>query len=452
MERVVPAPPSKSYTHRALICAALADGASTLIRPLDADDTRATAGGLVALGADITFGDGEWTVSGTGGKITPREESIDCSESGTTMRLLTGVAALSPEPIVLTGAPRLCERPIGELLNVLSQLGANARSLNACDSNCPPVEVYGGLRGGEVTVRGEISSQIISALLLAAPLGKSEARIRVEGSVVSAPYVALTADVMAAYGVRVTVSGGESCRVNDISVWMNEGFPGERVFHVRVDGGYKGYRCDIESDYSQAAYFALAGSLTNHEVTVGKLNDRSMQGDHQFLDVLARMGSLLKWKGTELHVRRGSLVGLGKIGMCNCPDIVPPLAVAAAFAKGETVITDVAHLEAKESPRITVLVNALKAMGIDAERIVECGQVTGLNIVGGEPKPTLIRTHRDHRIAMSFGCAKLVVPELELDDYSCVRKSYPGFWRDLNTATCEKHAWLRELSAKFTGS
>lgn len=394
-------PGSKSYTHRALVAASLAVGDSLLTNPLRSEDTELTARALAQLGAGIDWQGAAVRVRGVGGRWLPVSEPLHLGNSGTSMRFLTALAALRPGPYVLTGAPRLCQRPMDELLQALGQLGVSAISQKG--DGCPPVVVQGGLRGGWAVLSGGISSQYLSALLFISPLAPEGVEIEVTGELVSRPYVDLTLEVMGAFGVS----------------YYRRGYS-----YFRVTGGqrYLPREYAIEADASSASYFWAAAAVTGGRVTIANLKPDSCQGDAAFPEVLARMGCVVAGTGAGLAVRGGPLSGI-QVDMSALPDLVPTLAVVAAFAQGETILTGVGHLRHKESDRLAAVAAELRKMGIAARETPD-----GLIIPGGEPHAALIDPHQDHRLAMSFAVAGLKVPGVVIDDPGCVAKSFPDFW------------------------
>jgi 3-phosphoshikimate 1-carboxyvinyltransferase len=402
VEAVLTLPGSKSYTHRALIAAALAPGESILANALKAEDTELTARALANLGAELDWQGHTVRVQGTGGRLAPMSKPLYLGNSGTSMRFLTAVAALGPGTYRLTGTPRLCERPMGELLEALKDLGVQATSEKG--NNCPPIIVPGGaFVGGKTSLSGAVSSQYLSALLLVGPLTSRGVEIDITGELVSRPYVDITLSVLTAFGVsysqeayqRFVIPGGQS---------------------------YQSRHYDIEADASSASYFWAAAALTGGRVTIANLDLESVQGDIDFLSVLARMGCHLTSSPEGLTVEGGPLRGI-HMNMSAMPDLVPTLGVLAAFAEGETVVSGVAHLRHKESNRLAAVVTELRKMGVTAEETPD-----GLRIVGGTPQGTVIETYRDHRLAMSFAVAGLKAAGVVIRDPDCVAKSFPDFW------------------------
>jgi 3-phosphoshikimate 1-carboxyvinyltransferase len=398
-------PGSKSFTHRALIAAALAEGESRLTNALKAEDTELTAQALGRLGAGIEWQGATVRVMGSGGRLKPVAEPLHLGNSGTSMRFLTALAALGTGQYVLTGSPRLCERPMGELLEALQQLGVKAVSQRG--DGCPPVVVQGGLAGGRASLSGAVSSQYLSALLFIGPLAPRGVEIEVTGELVSRPYVNMTLEVLAGFGIS----------------HYREGY---RYFRVPGGQEYAPQDYAIEGDASSASYFWAAAALTGGRVTITNLSLESCQGDIDFLSVLARLGCRIDSSPTGLTVAGGPLQGI-QVNMANMPDLVPTLAVLAAFARGDTVITGAAHLRHKESDRLAAVAAELGKMGIEVQETED-----GLIIHGGQPRGAEIETYQDHRIAMAFAVAGLRVPGVVIKDPGCVAKSFPDFWEFLD--------------------
>ncbi len=393
-------PGSKSFTHRMLICAALAKGISIVENGLVSEDTFLTMKGLNQLGAGISHAGNQFSVTGTGGELTPCSDPINLNNSGTSMRLLAAVAALGSGSYTLTGSRRMQERPIMDLAETLSSLGIKTSTT----SGCPPIIVEGAsIAGGKASVNCGISSQYLSALMLIGPYTENGLEIEVTEGPVSKPYIDMTVSVMETMGVTVIREG-----YNWFSV------PGNRQYNAG--------RYIVESDASGAGYFWAAAAITGATITVEDTSTISLQGDSRFALVLQSMGCSLDESGNGITISGGDLKGI-TVDMGSMPDMVPTLAVVAAFAHGETKIENVAHLKAKESDRLTSVVAELNKMGVDAQ----CDDA-GMTIQGGKPKGAVIDTYNDHRIAMSFAVAGLVTPGVVINNPSCVEKSFPGFW------------------------
>ena len=401
IEAVLTLPGSKSYTHRALMAAALAAGESVLTNALKAEDTELTAQALAQLGAGIEWQGTRIRVQGRNGRWLPAAEPFYLGNSGTSMRFLTALVALGEGEYLLTGTDRLCQRPLGELLTALSEIGV--RAVSEKGDGCPPVRVTGGLTGGKARLSGAISSQYLSALLFIGPLAPKGLEIEVTGELVSRPYVDLTLEVLEDFGVS----------------YYREGY---RVFQLPGGQCYLPQEYQIEADASSASYFWAAAALTGGRVTITNLSLTSSQGDAAFPRVLAQMGCAVESTEAGLTVRGGTLQGI-EVDMATMPDLVPTLAVLAAFAQGETVISGVAHLRHKESDRLQAMATELAKMGLEVRETED-----GLVIRGGQPHGAVIDTYNDHRIAMSFAVAGLKAAGVVINDPECVAKSFPEFW------------------------
>jgi len=395
------APPSKSVTHRALVAAALAPGDSEIVRPLDARDTRATLCGLEALGISVSERAGCWTVGGRGGCITGRAH-LDLAESGTSLRLLTAVAALGAAASRIDGAPRLRERPLDELLTALRTLGAGVLGDRL------PIEVGGTpFQGGDIHVDGSRSSQFVSALMLIGPRLPGGLRIHMEPPAVSLPYVELTRAVMQRFGVETTSP--------------------EPLAWSIPEGHYRPTSFTVDGDHSSASYFMAAPLLAGGSVRLERIDPRSAQADAAFPRILERLGARVHRGETWIEIRSGGGVPAFDLSMGHIPDLVPTMAVLGLFSDGPSVIRDIAHLRLKESDRMEQLALNLRRLGRPVE-IRENRLIFGEP--AAEPATMQIETAGDHRIAMAFALAALRIKDLSLDDADCVAKSNPGFWAD----------------------
>ncbi len=403
IDAAVLVPGSKSYTHRTAIAAALSDGKCQIFNYLKSKDTSYTLGALEQFGVIIEHHQDKIVVQGRAGRLDPGRKSIYLGNSGTSMRLLAAIAALGDGPYRLSGTDRMHERPIGELLCALQQIGASALSVN--NDNCPPVEIRGGSRISETRVEIDCSqsSQYLSGLLLMAPCTRNGLHIHVTRGPVSRPYVDMTLDIMSGFGIEY-----------------------DRQGHTRfeVPGGqsYAAKTCRVEPDCSQAGYFWAAAAITGGRVKVTGIDRNTRQGDIGFVDILEKMGCGVSVESDGITVTGGKLSAVDA-DMGDMPDMVPTLAVTAAFAGGTTRIRNVAHLRAKESDRLAAVSNELGKMGVDA-RVTQDGLViTGPPLSGAQ-----IATYDDHRIAMSFAVAGLAVPGIVIANPECVEKSFPAFW------------------------
>jgi len=404
-DAVLTIPGSKSYSHRACIIAGLAEGESIIENFLRCEDTAHTLEGLKEMGIRLSDRGDALFIQGCGGRLSGGTKEIFIGHSGTSMRFLTALAALRRGTTLLDGSERMRKRPLAGLLEGLEGLGARAYSREV--KGHPPVVVESrGLTGGTVRIEGKESSQFLSAILMIAPYARSDVRIEVIGPLASRPYVEITKNVMAQFGVEVWEEGGS-------------------VFGVRAGQRYVGRRYSIEGDASNASYFFAAAAITGGRVRVENVSPLSLQGDWGFLEILQAMGCEVTRGDHYAEVRGGSLRGL-EIDMNRMPDLVPTLAVTAIFARGKTVMRNIGHLRGKESDRIGDLAEEIRKMGISVE--------TGpdwLSIQGGKAHGTEIDPHGDHRLAMALAIAGLKIRGIRIANEACVAKSFPGFWETL---------------------
>lgn len=406
-DTLVAVPGSKSYTHRVLIAAALASGESLILNALRSEDTSLTMAALRQMGIAIADRADGLAVQGLGGRLGPSDKPIYLGNSGTSMRLLIPIAALGQGDYLLTGTPRMQERPVQALLDALGQIGVAARSVNG--NGCPPLVVTGStIEGGRLAIDCSLSSQFLSALLLMAPLSRRGLDIEVSRGPVSKPYVDLTVDILQRFGVSVTRSGYDRFEV-----------PGNQTYRAGTHA--------VEPDVSNASYFWAAGAITGRSISVRGIPRDSLQGDMQLLPLLEQMGCRIARDAEGITVTGGPLKGI-EADMGDLPDMVPTLAVVAAFARGTSRIRNVAHLKAKECDRLAAVIKELGAMGIAAR-----GTGEDLIIEGGRPKAAEIETYNDHRIAMSFAVAGLRAPGTRIRNPGCVEKSFPNFWETYET-------------------
>lgn len=405
VDGVVTLPGSKSITNRALVCAALAGGTSTLEGVLLADDTEAMIDCLTRLGARVGGGVDALEVSGTDGRLEHGPVSLDARLSGTTSRFVAPVLLLGEGAYVLDGAESLRRRPMGPVIEALEGLGAVVEA-----SEGPghlPVVVRAGPRshrGGRVEITGDVSSQFASGLLLAGPSFAGGLDLRLVGPVVSRPYLDLTVAVMQAFGARVTQ-------------------PDERTFAVEGSGyrSVAGYR--IEPDASAASYAFAAAAITDGRVRIEGLGRRSLQGDLAFAGVLGQMGAEVTQGAGWTEVRgTGSLHGI-TIDMSDVSDTAQTLAVVAVFADSPTEVTGIGFIRRKETDRLHAVVTELRRCGIDATETDD-----GFRITPGPARPAVVQTYDDHRMAMSFALIGLRVPGISIADPGCVAKTFPDYW------------------------
>lgn len=398
----VRAPPSKSYTHRAIVLAALSRGDSMLRRPLLSGDTLATLRGMEQFGAIVRREGDDLMIRG--GRLRAPSGPIDCGNSGTTLRLLTGIASLLKSDVVLTGDESLRTRPMKPLLAALNEMGVRVAS--ASREGLPPITIRGPNNGRWTHIRGDVSSQFISSLLISSALKELDTEIVITTPLTSRPYVEITREMMARHDVT--------------SAETKNGY--------RVLGGqtYRPRDHTIPGDYSSASFPLVAGALTG-KVTVAGLDPDDRQGDRAVLDVLKRFGALVSVKGDEATVERGALKGI-EVDVGSMPDSFPVLAVLATQASGSTVLRNAKHLRFKESDRIATTVSFLTQMGADVEEREDGCVVRGPTRLRGRS----IDPSGDHRILMAAAVAGLVADgRTTISDSDAYKVSYPGFVRDM---------------------
>lgn len=407
IQTTVEVPGSKSLTQRALIAAALADGDSTLIGPLTSEDTEYTSAALRAMGIGVEHHGNRWLVHGQGGRIATPEAPIYLGNNGTATRFLTSVAALGHGSFVITGDQRMAERPIAPLMQALTGWGVAIRSIH--DTGCPPIAIEAkGLTGGATVLPEGKSSQYLSSLLLVAPYAANPATLTVQGEVLSKPYVHMTLAVMRAFGVTATANAA----LNRFTL---------------PPGRYRAQEYHVEGDASSASYFWAAAAVTGGSVAVANVPSPSLQGDAVLAEILGRMGCRVETTAHGITVSGTKELAGIEVDMGDCPDVVPTLAVVASFATGRTVIKNIAHLRIKECDRLHVMASELAKLGVRTEEGADTLTIEGQ----GRSAPyhgATIDTYNDHRIAMSFAVAGLMVPGVRVEGERCVVKSFPDFW------------------------
>ena len=401
---VVRPPGSKSITNRALICAAAADGESRLLRALRSEDTQMMIEGLNQLGVSVSWQGDDLVVRGGTDSVPRQSIDVFVGNSGTTIRFLSALAAAIGGSYKFDGIQRMRLRPIEDLADAFRQLGVRA----SCNSTgCPPLElVSSGFSGNQCSVRGNLSSQYLSGLLMASVASGEAVQITVEGELVSKPYVDITLDVMKAFGAAP----------------LNKGY---HSFEISKDSKYLATEYAIEPDASAASYFFAVAAVTGGRVTVSGLSADAMQGDIAFCNCLADMGCTVIYDKDAITVIGGSLNGID-VDMNAISDTVPTLAVVALFASGPTNISNVEHVRHKETDRISDLSRELVKLGATVDE-----RQDGLTINPGELRAASIETYNDHRIAMSFAVAGLMISGVVINDPGCCEKTYPEFFLDL---------------------
>jgi 3-phosphoshikimate 1-carboxyvinyltransferase len=392
------APPSKSYTHRAILITSLGPGGKVL-RPLLSADTKATVSACEAFGARIAVQE-EIGIEGVSGRPETPENVIDVLNSGTTLRFCSAVAGLT-QGAVLTGDASIRSRPNGPLLQALNQLGARAFSIRG--NECAPLVVQGKIRGGRANLSGKVSSQFLSALLIASPLADGDTRIIIEGELKSRPYAEITLDMLGDAGVEVEASA------EDFFI------PGRQSF------GLQSYT--IPGDFSSSSYPLAGAAVTGSQLTVRGLLP-SRQGDQAILGILERMGAMVSWDRSsgDVRIKGGDLRGI-EVDASLTPDLVPTIAVLGAVARGRTVIHNAEHVRHKETDRLHAMAVELGKMGADIKE-----RPDGLEIVGGRLHGAEVKGYHDHRIVMALTVAGMVAGDTKIDSAESVDVSYPGFF------------------------
>lgn len=395
----VEVPGSRSITNRALVCAALAEGTSVLEGALVSDDTDAMAECLSVLGIRLEWDGGRVVVHGCAGSVPAGPAELFTRLSGTTSRFVLPLCTLGRGEYRVDAAPPMRARPMGELVAALRTLGAEIDG----DDHLPITVRAGGPVGGAVTVRGDVSSQFLSALLLSGPLMSGGLRVTIDGELKSRPYVEMTRSVMARFGAEVREVGDTGLAV--------------------PPGTYRSVEYRIEPDASSACYLWAAAAATGGTVEVAGLDRSSIQADVRFLDVLEAMGCAVGAGGHGVVVSGPERLRSVDVDLSDCSDQAPTLGVLAALAEGTTRVRGIGFIRRKESDRIAAVTGGLRALGVAAAETDD-----GFVVTGGVPTAGRVPTHDDHRIAMSFGVLGLVVDGVEIEDPDCVDKTYPGFF------------------------
>jgi len=391
------APPSKSYTIRGLMCAALACGESKIVHPLYADDTEAAVRVLGDIGVGVEQLKDLWIVSG--GSFQQPDGDLYCGDSAATLRFMTAIGSVVPGRCRLTAGASLARRPVGPLVEALRKLGVDCSSADGV----APVTVSGGrLKGGETELPGDVSSQFLSALLLVSPLAEEGMHIRLTTPLESKPYVAMTLGCMAGFGVKVTASAG-----------MDDFYTAKQA--------YQPASYEVEGDWSSASYLLALGAVMDG-VEVKNLNPQSLQSDRVMLEFLRRMGAdvvvspgTIMVKGVELKALRADL--------SDCIDLLPTVAVLAAVAGGTSEFESIGRARLKESNRVAAVREGLERMGAKVDEKENKMTVTGSSLKGA-----VVDSHDDHRIAMAFSILGALAGNTTIDGAECVNKTFPEFW------------------------
>ncbi|WOG26166.1 3-phosphoshikimate 1-carboxyvinyltransferase [Endozoicomonas sp. 8E] len=399
-------PGSKSLSNRILLLAAMAEGTTTITNLLDSDDVRYMLKALKALGVQYQLSDNNTVckVIGLAGPLGSDESlTLFLGNAGTAMRPLTAALCLGEGQYTLTGEPRMYERPIGDLTSCLEQAGANIEYLG--EKNFPPLKILGsGLKGGEVSIRGDISSQFLTAMLMAAPLASDKTVITIEGELVSKPYIDITLSVMERFGVNVQNNEYQNFVVEGGQAYQS---PGEIM---------------VEGDASSASYF-LAAAAIGGKLKVHGTGNASVQGDARFAEVLEQMGAKVTWSDNWIEVEKGELKGVD-IDLNHIPDAAMTIATTALFARGQTAIRNIYNWRVKETDRLSAMATELRKVGAEVEE--------GEDYIVINPPEQIhsaaIDTYDDHRMAMCFSLAAFGGSEITINDPGCTSKTFPTYF------------------------
>lgn len=402
-------PGSKSVSNRALLLAALAKGTTRLTNLLDSDDVKHMLNALKALGVSYTLSD-DRTVCEVVGNAGPlhAEQPLELflGNAGTAMRPLAAALCLGEQSIVLTGEPRMKERPIGHLVDALRQGGAKIDYLEQTDY--PPVRLNGGFVGGEVSVDGSVSSQFLTALLMTAPLAQQDTIITIKGDLVSKPYIDITLHLMRCFGVDVDNQDYQRFVVKGQQQYQS---PGDYL---------------VEGDASSASYFLAAAAIKGGTVRVTGIGRNSVQGDIRFADVLEKMGAVIEWGDDYISCTRGSLTAID-MDMNHIPDAAMTIATTALFAEGTTLMRNIYNWRVKETDRLAAMATELRKVGAEVEE--------GQDFIRVTPPAQLqhadIGTYNDHRMAMCFALVALSDTPVTILDPGCTAKTFPSYFQQL---------------------
>ncbi|MBT3134903.1 3-phosphoshikimate 1-carboxyvinyltransferase [Alteromonas sp. ALT199] len=405
-------PGSKSLSNRALLLAALAQGETELTNLLDSEDIEHMLNALTKLGVSYRLSEDktQCVVQGNGGAFEVAEPlELFLGNAGTAMRPLCAALAASNVDTVLTGEPRMEERPIGDLVDALREANADVSYLK--NEGYPPLQIKGKtLNGGEMSVDGSVSSQFLTALLMAAPLFSGDVTIRIKGELVSKPYIDITLDTMAKFGVTVENDNYQTFTVSGDAKYVA---PGKFM---------------VEGDASSASYFLAAGAIKGGTVRVTGIGQKSIQGDIRFADVLEAMGAKVVWNDEYVEITGGPLKGVN-MDMNHIPDAAMTIATTALFAEGPTTMTNIYNWRVKETDRLAAMATELQKLGAKVEE--------GHDYIKVWPTDSLkhaeIDTYNDHRIAMCFSLVALSDTPVTINDPGCTRKTFPDYFTRFKT-------------------
>ena len=400
IDGTIKAPPSKSYTHRAFIMALLADCISSIKDPLYSEDTLASLNSCKALGSHVKQHNTYCEIDGVSGKLKTPKNVLDLKNSGTTLRIITSVASLTDGYTVLTGDKSLRTRPMQDLLDALLPLGVSV--LSTRNNGKPPIIIKSGFKGGKTSIKGNVSSQYISSILMAAPYAENGVDLQIMGDFISKPYVDMTLDIMEKFKVEVDFDrAGKSFHI-DPQIYRSKDYA-------------------VEGDYSSASYLIAAAASINSDLTIQNLTNDSKQGDKLILDIVEDMGSDVKIKNNEVKICGHGILNGIDVNLQNAPDLLPTVAALGAMANGTTRITGVEHARFKETDRIATCASELSKLGVSLTE-----EDDGLTINGGV-HGGIVKSHMDHRLAMAFYIIGLKVGNIKIEDASVYNISFPYF-------------------------
>ena len=405
-------PGSKSLSNRALLLAALAKGTTTITNLLESDDTRHMLNALKELGVTYTLSADktECKVIGNAGALhNPKEKELFLGNAGTAMRPLCAALCLGKGTYVLTGEPRMKERPIGHLVDALRQAGASIKYLD--NEGYPSLRVKSnGLHGGNVEIDGSISSQFLTAILLASPMAQNDMTISIKGELVSRPYIDITLDIMKKFGVEV----------------LNDNY---KEFHIKSGQSYTAVeRYMVEGDASSASYFLAAAAIKGGTVKVTGIGKNSIQGDVAFVDVLEKMGARVEWGEDYVSVTKDTLVAID-MDFNHIPDAAMTIATTALFVEGTTTLRNIYNWRVKETDRLYAMATELRKVGATIEEGEDYLKITAAKTL----KYAVIDTYDDHRMAMCFSLLALDPVSVRINEPECVAKTFPNFFNILES-------------------
>ncbi len=399
-------PGSKSLSNRILLLAALAEGSTRITNLLDSDDIRHMLTALKQLGVRYQLSDDRrsCTVEGIGGSFSSQAAELFLGNAGTAMRPLTAALCLGQGEFLLTGEPRMYERPIRDLVDALRTLGADISYLK--DEGYPPLKINArGLPGGQVKIRGNISSQFLTALLMVAPLAAGDLTIEMDGELVSKPYIDITLHTMRSFGIEVDNDNYQRFHIKGQQTYCS---PGEIM---------------VEGDASSASYFLAAAAIAGGTIRVHGVGSDSVQGDKHFADVLEQMGAGVTWGPTWIQVTRGTLKGVD-LDLNHIPDAAMTIATTALFAEGPTAIRNIYNWRVKETDRLSAMATELRKVGasvVEGEDFIEITPPAQL-------QEAAIDTYDDHRMAMCFSLVALSDTPVTINDPGCTAKTFPEYF------------------------